>query len=77
MPGKSKKIMLNKNDVENYIQVAKDFYFNDKDNVDELVALNHQFPEYHVGGFIEDLVRMKKPKTTIFKVLNAIGYGVC
>ena len=76
---------ISKEKVDEIINQAKEFYFdenksseqNSKD-CDKLVELEHKL--FGVGNFassiIDNMVLMRKPNTTIYKVLNLLGYKV-
>ena len=76
---------ISKEKVDEIINQAKEFYFdegksseqNSKD-CDKLVELEHKL--FGVGNFassiVDNLVLMRKSNTTIYKVLNVIGYIV-
>ena len=76
---------ISKEKVDEIINQAKEFYFdegksseqNSKD-CDKLVELEHKL--FGVGNFtssiIDNMVLMRKSNTTIYKVLNLLGYKV-
>lgn len=76
---------ISKEKVDEIISQAKEFYFNENKSseenskdCDKLVELERKL--FGVGNFassiVDNLVLMRKSNTTIYKVLNVIGYIV-